>query len=69
MRRFIILFSPSYITEVIIRNSEKNKTSVRKEKLASGDAFRPQKELLHQYSSIFSQDTATIQAGFRSGEI
>jgi len=59
------LFFPSYITEVIILNSEQNKTSVRGEKLASEDAFR-QKILLHQYSSIFSQDTAT---GFRSGEI
>ena len=46
MRRFIILFSPSYIIELIIRNSEQNKTSVRGEKLVSGDAFKQKTKII-----------------------
>jgi hypothetical protein len=68
MKRFIILFSLSYITEVTIRNSEQNKSSARGEKRASGEASG-QKKNIYQYSSILSQDTATIPAGFRSSEI
>jgi len=55
MRRFIILFSPSYITEVIIRNSEQNKISVRGEKLASGDASRREKKITSIKQYIFTR--------------
>jgi hypothetical protein len=54
MRRFILLFPPSYITEVIIRNSE-NKTSVRGEKIASPDAFRKKKIITSIQQYIFTR--------------
>jgi hypothetical protein len=57
------LFSPSYITEVIIRNSEKNETSVRGEKLASGDAFRQKKNYINT-AAHFHKTRLQSQQGF-----